>query len=110
MIEGKHVPREMKGGIDRIVTGAMFSYDLKIQAAYLYAANPDVKSDNAGGFLFDLAEFSDLGEPGARTALVALKLSEHPQFGDRAGACALIEKAEKDGDAGLRAYADRCRV
>lgn len=110
MIEGKYVPRDIKEGIDRIGAGAMFSYDLKLQAARLYAANPDVKSGNATSFLFDLAEFADLDEPGAREALVALKLSAHPQFADKAGACALVEKAAKDGDASLRAFADRCRA
>ena len=110
MIEGKYVPRDIKQGIDRIGTGAQFSYELKIQAAHLYAANPDVASTNPTGFLFDLTEFSDLGEPGAREALVALKLSAHPQFADKAGACALVEKAEKEGDASLRSFADRCRT
>lgn len=110
MIEGKYVPRDMKDGIDRIVTGAQYDYDLKIEAARLYAANPDVKSNNVGGLLFDLVEFTDLGEPGAREALVALKLSGHPQFADKPGACALIEKAEKEGDASLRSSADRCRA
>lgn len=110
MIEGKYVPRDIREGIGRIVTGAQFSYELKIQAARLYAANPEVESSNATGFLFDMTEFSDLGEPGARVALVALKLSAHPQFADRAGACALIEEAEKEGDASLRPFADRCRT
>lgn len=109
MVEGKYVPRDVREGIGRIVTGAQFDYDRNIQAAYLYAANPEIAASNASGFLFDLTEFSDLGEPGARAALVALKLSEHPQFADVAGACALIAQAEKEGDATFRAVATRCR-
>jgi TPR repeat protein len=104
MLDGKYVPRNIKEGLDRIVTGAMFDYERKIQAAHLYAANPDVASNNASGFLFDLVEFADLREPGAREALATLKLSAHPQFADKAGACALVES-----DDSLRSLADRCR-
>jgi hypothetical protein len=46
----------------------------------------------------------------ARAALVALKLSAHPQFAHKGGACALVEKAEKEGDASLRSFAERCRA
>lgn len=107
-LEGKLVPRNVKEAIERIAIGAQYSYDLKLQAAYLFADNPDASYSNASGFLFDMVEFFDAGEPGAVEALVALKLSTHPQFADRVGGCALVASAQQRGDDSLRAFADRC--
>ncbi len=94
LLDGKIVPRDVKDGVNRILIGAQFDLDRLLQGAQLLAVNPDVKVSNPTGFLFNLTEAAELREPGFVAALADLKLSEHPQFADKAGACALIAAAE----------------
>ena len=42
-------------------------------------------------------------------ALIALKLSRHAQFADKAGGCAYAERATKAGDAAAARHLDPCR-
>jgi hypothetical protein len=110
LLDGKLVPRDVKDGVLRILTGAQFDLGRLLQAAQLLAVNPDVKVSNPTGFLFDLTEAADLGEPGFVVALADLKLSEHAQFADRAGGCALIAAAEKNGETIVSERAALCRA
>lgn len=109
-LDGKVVPRDVTEGITRIVIGAQFDLDRLLQATQLLAVHPEVKVNNPTGFLFDVSEAADLREPGFVAALVDLKLSEHPQFADKAGACRMIEAAEKSGEKGLSERAATCAV
>jgi hypothetical protein len=110
LLEGKLVPRDVKEGVTRIVTGAQFDLGRLLQATQLLAVNPDVKVSNPTGFLFDVTEAADLREPGFVAALIDLKLSQHSQFADKAGACALIDAAGKSGDKSLSERAAACAV
>jgi hypothetical protein len=49
-----------------------------------------------------------LGEPGALAALIALKLSTHAQFQDKAGGCALVGRAIKRGETVAAAHLSLC--
>jgi hypothetical protein len=60
--------------------------------------------------LYFAAEAAELDEPGAMAALISLKLSEHPQFQDRPGACKLIETAVKRGDQAAAQRLPECRA
>lgn len=110
LLDGKLVPRDVKEAISRIQAGAQFDLGRLLQATQLLAANPDVKISNPKGFLFDVTEAADLGEAGFLAALIDLKLSEHPQFADKSGACALIAAAEKSGEKGASGRAAACGV
>jgi len=64
-----------------------------VQVVRLVAENPDVKIEYPDHFLYRATEDAELGEPGAMEALIALKLSGHPQFTDTVGGCALAKRA-----------------
>ena len=70
-----------------------------MQLARLLAENPDVQISYANDLIYDLTEMSDLGEPGALAALIALKLSRNNQFRDEAGGCKLVREATVSGGA-----------
>jgi hypothetical protein len=60
---------------------------------------------------FDAAEAAELDEPGARAALIDLKLSQHPQFRDKPGGCKLLEAVAASGDpAAAGRLATDCRA
>jgi hypothetical protein len=58
-------------------------------------------------FAFEAAEPD---EPGAMAALIALKLSQNPQFQDKPGACKLIETAVTRGDQTMMPRLAECRA
>jgi len=60
--------------------------------------NPDVQISYADRLVYDLTEASELGEPGALAALIALKLSRNGQFRDEAGGCKLVMEAADRGE------------
>jgi hypothetical protein len=108
-LEGKLVPRDVKEAVRLIRTDAVWSQDSRLQVMGLLAANPDIRIDYPGGFLYDGTEAAELGEPGAMLALIDLKLSSNAQFADRAGGCALAQGAARQGVAGAAERAQTCR-
>ena len=90
-IEGKLVPRDMPKGIELLDGLARWDHDARIEVMGLLASNPDLRISYPGGFLYQATEAAELGEPGAKAALIALKLSSNAQFSDKPGGCALAE-------------------
>jgi TPR repeat protein len=92
-LEGRLVPRDVKEAVRLIRLDSIWSHDSRLQVMNLLAANPDIRIEYPGGFLYDATEAAELGEPGALAALIALKLSQNAQFRDKPGGCALSERA-----------------
>jgi hypothetical protein len=109
-LEGKLVPRDVKEAVRLIRSDAVWEEDSRQQVMGLLAANPDIRIDYPGGFLYDATEAAELGEPGAMLALIDLKLSQNAQFADKPGGCALAERAAQQGVEGAAARAKGCRA
>ena len=76
-----------------IVPWSQWDIDTRLKLARLLADNPEVQISYASDLVYHLTEASELGEPGAQSALVALKLSRNDQFRDQAGGCKLTTEA-----------------
>jgi hypothetical protein len=61
-------------------------------------------------FIYRAMEDAELGEPGAMDALIALRLSRHVQFADKANGCVLAERAAKAGNDAAARRLDECRA
>ena len=68
------------------------------------ADNPTVQVYDAKARALRSDQAAELGEPGAMSALIALKLSSNAQFADKAGGCRLAERAVKDGDESAKKF------
>jgi TPR repeat protein len=110
MLEGKWVPRDIQEGIRLIDLASGYDYDTRIQVLRLLVRYPDVRLGYPEHLLFDAEEAAELDEPGARQALIALKLSANTQFQDRPGACKLIRTAVSRGDQTLAQRLADCRA
>lgn len=110
LLEGRLVPRDVTEAVRLIRLEAQWSQDARLQVMGLLAANPEVRIANAGGFLYDAVEASDLGEPGATAALIDLKLSQSAQFRDQPGGCKLAERTAQGGDATAAKRLVDCRA
>jgi TPR repeat protein len=108
-LEGRLVPRDVEKGVQLIRLEAVWDIEAMVEVARLLAANPQVRLYRTGGFLYDLIEAAELGEPGAMPALIDLKLSENAQFADKAGGCRLAEQAAVAGDAAAAQRLTKCR-
>jgi len=108
-LEGRLVPRDVPEAVRLIRLEAIWSHEVRLQVMGLLAANPDIRIANPGGFLYDATEAAELGEPGARAALIDLKLSQNSQFRDKAGGCKLVEAAASAGDAAAARRLPDCR-
>jgi hypothetical protein len=84
--------------------------DAQQQVIRLLAENPGVRERNPERVLYFATEAAELDELGTMAALIGLKLSEHPQFQDRPGACKLIETAAKRGDQAAARRLSECRA
>lgn len=109
-LDGKLVPRDPQEAAKLIRAEVQWSIDATIQLARIATENPAVRIDHAKGFLYTLTDAAELDEPGAMTALMALKLSPNPQFADKPGGCKLVQRALDSGDAGARAWAEICAI
>ncbi len=108
MIEGRLVPQNIPEGIRLLRREAVWSLDVQMEVMGLLRANPQVTLERTDGFLYDALEAAELGEPGMLTALVDLKLSDHVQFKDRAGACKLVEMYVQERREEAMALRQRC--
>jgi TPR repeat protein len=106
--EGKLVPRDPQRAFELMGGAAQWSIDKRIALGRFVAENPAVRVDRPKDLLYDLTHAAELGEPGAMSALIALKLSANARFADKAGGCKLAERAAKDGDETARKLLATC--
>jgi TPR repeat protein len=98
-LEGRLVRRDVAAAVKLLGPWSPWDYDTRRQIVQILAENPDVQMGNPERFLYTATADAELGEPGAMDALIALKLSPHAQFADKAGGCALAARAGKRLDA-----------
>ena len=108
MVEGRLVPRDVQEAANLIRREAQWTHEARLRVMQILSANPGVRIANPGGFLYEVVEAADLGEPGAMAALIDLKLSGHSQFGDKAGGCKLATRAATQGDTHAAARLKDC--
>jgi TPR repeat protein len=97
-LEGRLVRRDVAAAVKLLGPWSQWDYDTRLQVVQLVAENPGVEMGYPERFLYTATEDAELGEPGAVDALIALKLSRHPQFADKTGGCALAARAGKQLD------------
>ena len=110
ILEGRLVKRDVGAAVKLLGPWSQWDYDTRLQIVRLLAENPELKIDYADHFLLRTTEDAQLGEPGAMDALIALKLSGHGQFGDKAGGCVLAKRAARGGDAVGAPRLDACAI
>ena len=93
-----------------IVPWSQWDIDTRLKLARLLADNPEVRISYASDLVYDLTEASELGEPGAQYALIALKLSRNDQFRDQARGCKLAAEAAGRGDADAARRITECKA
>jgi TPR repeat protein len=98
-LDGRLMPRDAKEAVRLIRGDTIWSQESRLEVMGLLAANPEIEISNPNGFLYDATEAAELREPGALLALIDLKLSKSTQFADRAGGCALAERAAQRAQA-----------
>jgi TPR repeat protein len=108
-LEGKLVPRDIQEAVHLIDRASVWDFDARLQVLQLLAEHPEVRI-NHPNVLYYAVEAAELDEPGAMTALIALKLSDNAQFHDRPGACKLIETAVSRGDQTMAQRLADCRA
>jgi TPR repeat protein len=109
-LDGKLLPRDVQKAAELISLNARWEIASLVQLMGILAANPEVKIARPEGILYKAIEASELGEPGVTAALIELKLSQSAQFRDKAGGCALAEKAAKQGDAAAAKRLPECKA
>jgi len=109
-LDGRLMPRDIKEAVRLIRTDTIWSHESRLQLMGLLAASPDIQIEYPGGVLYDATEAAELGEPGALLALIDLKLSKSTQFADRAGGCALAERAASQRVEGAAQRTQACRA
>jgi TPR repeat protein len=109
-LEGRLLPRDVALTVKLLGPWSQWDYDTRLQIVRLLAENPGVQMGYADHYLYRTIEDAELGETGAMDALIALKLSRHVQFADKAGGCALAERAAKRDDAIDARHISECRA
>ncbi len=97
-LEGRLLRRDVAAAVNLLRPWGQWDFDTRLQLVRLAADNPDVQVDYPERFLQWATEDAEVDEPGAMDALIALKLSHHTQFADKASGCALAERAGKKLD------------
>jgi hypothetical protein len=80
----------------------------KISYAQFLADNPTAQADDAKRVLYQITQAAEYDEPGAMATLIALKLSQNPQFADKTGGCKLAERAVQGSDESTRKFLSAC--
>ena len=93
MLEGRLVPRDAATAIKLMGPWSQWDYDTRLKLVHVVADNPTIELSYPEHYLSAITADAEVGEPGAMEALIALKLSKHVQFADRAGGCALTQRA-----------------
>lgn len=107
--DGQLVPRDPQKAADLMRSEVQWSVDATLEVAHLVIDNPTVTLSNDKDFLYTLNNSAELGEPNAMATLIALKLSSSAQFADRAGGCALAERAAATGDGAAKKLLANCK-
>ena len=95
-LDNRHTGRRPRDAARLLATSP--DLDAKIRAAALLA-DYDVKITYPTGYSVAMTEAAEVGEPGAAMALVRLKFSNHPDFGnDDTGARAILARLAAEGD------------
>jgi TPR repeat protein len=108
--EGTLVPRDPHKAAELMSGETQWSVTANIAFAQFLADNPSVKPYDAKRVLYEITEATELGEPGAMTALAALKLSANPDFADKSDGCSLAARAAQTGDERAKALLTGCSV
>jgi TPR repeat protein len=109
-LEGRLVPRDVAAAVKLLGPWSQWDYDTRLQIVRLLAENPDVQMAYPDHFIYRAIGDAELGEPGAMDALIALRLSRHVQFADKANGCVLAERAAKAGNDAAARRLDECRA
>src|SRR5262245_3308494 len=109
-LEARLVPRDVAAAVKLLGPWSQWDYDTRLQIVRLLAENPDVQMAYPHHFIYRAIEDAALGEPGAMDALIALKLSRHVKFANKANGCVLAQRAAKDGDDTAAPRLDGCRT
>jgi TPR repeat protein len=107
--DGQLVPRDPQKAADLMRSEVQWRVDATLEVAHLVIDNPTVTLSNDKDFLYTLNDSAELGEPNAMATLIALKLSSSAQFADRAGGCALAERAAATGDGAAKKLLANCK-
>jgi TPR repeat protein len=107
--DGQLVPRDPQKAADLMRNDVQWSVDATLQLARLVINNPTIAVSDDKDFLYKLNDSAELSEPNAMATLIALKLSSSAQFADRAGGCALAQRAAAGGDAAAKKLLDSCK-
>lgn len=110
MLDGRLVHGDVGEAVRLIVPWSQWDIDTRLKLARLLADNPEVRVSYASDLVYDLTEASELDEPGALSALIALKLSRNDQFRDQAGGCKLAAEAASRGDADAARRVAECKA
>jgi len=89
-LDDRLVARDVAKAIPLLRQAGEWDYAARLQVVELLAAHPAIEVERPQQLAYHAIEAAELGEPGALPALIRLKLSQHPQFRDKAGACKLI--------------------
>jgi hypothetical protein len=98
LLEGRHMPRDVSRAVDLILSLAQWEQGAQLEVMSILAAHPEITVEHPDSFLQRGIEGAELREPGYVAALARLKLSQHPQFRDVPGGCALVRTDVQDGD------------
>jgi TPR repeat protein len=107
--DGKLFQRDPQKAADLMQIEVQWSVDATLELAHLLIDNPTVTLQGDKDFLYTLKDSAELGEPNAMATLIALKLSSSAQFADRAGGCALAERAAATGDQAAKKLLAGCK-
>ena len=92
-VEGRLVPRDAATAIKLLRPWSQWDYDTRLKLVHVVADNPTVEFSYPDHYLSAVTADAEVGEAGAMEVLIALKLSKHVQFADRAGGCAPARQA-----------------
>jgi TPR repeat protein len=107
--DGQLVPRDPQKAAGLMRNEVQWSVDATLELAQLVIDNPTIAVDSDKDFLYTLNDHAELGESNAMATLIAIKLSSSPQFADRAGGCALAERAAARGDDRVKQLLAACK-
>jgi TPR repeat protein len=108
--EGKLVPRDPQKAAELMLGETQWSVEAKLDYARFLTDNPTVKTSIHKRIVYDLTEAAELGEPGAMTALIALKLSSNARFADKTEGCKLARHAAQNGETSAKKLLDGCTL
>lgn len=109
-LEGRLVKRDVAEAVKLMGPWSQWDYGTRLQLARIFVDNPDVAVRRPEHLIYELTEASELGEPGALSTLIALKLSRHGQFRDEAGGCKLVTQAANSGDGDAARRVTECNA